>query len=69
MTLGFPWIFGLVTMYCTNAAAAFACFVCEVTIHSPPPIEPVTCAPLVATGGGYASITLVPGPSEPEPDG
>ena len=52
VTVGSSWIFGLVSMYCTSAAAAFGCLVCDVTIHRPPPIEPVTCAPLVATGGG-----------------
>ena len=39
-------------MYSANATAAFAWVVCDVTNHKPPPIEPVTCAPLVATGGG-----------------
>src|SRR5579871_2901715 len=45
--VGFSWIFGLVSMYWTSAAAACGCFVCELTIHSPPPIDPVTWAPFV----------------------
>src|ERR1039457_697399 len=49
-------MFGLVAMYCANAAAAFAFGACLDTSHRPPPRSPVTFAPLVAVGAGCATI-------------
>src|SRR5579859_377087 len=57
-------MFGLVDMYSANAAAAAGCLVWADTSHRPPPSAPVTWAPFVAAGGGYAAIVPVGTPVE-----